>query len=430
MISLLESCLAMDRSHVGIFTELGMMYAKNKPRKLMDYIRNYFNKLNVSKLLRTCERYLLWNESVYLYSNYEEYDNAIKCMIDHSPVAFKHDIFVANIQKVSNHDLLYKSITFYLEEEPKHLNDLLKCITLKVDLSKVVSMMKASGYLGLIEEWLKSVQSQNNQAVNDALNSLYLENEDFDALRNSISTYGSIDSISLAKSMQMHDNPQFRRISSLIYRTNKKYNESIELSKRDKQYRDCVETALESKSPETVESLLRFLAQEGEKEFFTVCTYTCYELVRPETVMELAWRHGYSDFAMPFFIQLVRDLTSKVDVVQKKTEDREKKDTEKAEKEAKQTINPIMDDGLAVNNSPYPMLMSGTGMDPMGMSQPGFDPMSTGMGNMGGGMGGMGAMGGGMGMGMPGNMGMGGGGMSGMGGSMGGMGGSMGGRPF
>ena len=186
----------MDRSHVGIFTELGMMYAKNKPRKLMDYIRNYFSKLNVSKLLRTCERYLLWNESVYLYSNYEEYDNAIKCMIDHSPVAFKHDIFVANIQKVSNHDLLYKSITFYLEEEPAHLNDLLKCITLKVDLSKVVSMMKASGYLGLIEEWLKSVQSQNNQAVNDALNSIYLENEDFDALRNSISTYGSIDSIS------------------------------------------------------------------------------------------------------------------------------------------------------------------------------------------------------------------------------------------
>jgi len=153
----------------------------------------------------------------------------------------------------------------------------------------------------------------------------------------------------------MHDNPQFRRISSLIYRTNKKFNESIELSKRDKQYRDCVETALESKSPETVESLLRFLAEQGEKEFFTVCTYTCYELVRPETVMELAWRHGYSDFAMPFFIQLVRDLTSKVEVVQKKTEDREKKDTEKAEKEAKQTINPIMADDLAVNNSPYPM---------------------------------------------------------------------------
>jgi clathrin heavy chain len=89
-------------------------------------------------LLRACQRFLLWNEAVYLHSNYEEYDNAVKIMIEHSPTAFKHDIFVTNIQKVSNHDLLYKAVTFYLEEEPARLNELLKCITLKVDLSKVV----------------------------------------------------------------------------------------------------------------------------------------------------------------------------------------------------------------------------------------------------------------------------------------------------
>ena len=91
--------------------------------------------------------------------------------------------------------------------------------------------------MGIITEWLKSVQTQNIQAVNDALNSLYLELEDFDALRDSITSYESIDSISLAKQMQVHDNPQFRRISSLIFRKNKKFSESIELSKRDKQYR-------------------------------------------------------------------------------------------------------------------------------------------------------------------------------------------------
>ena len=92
----------------------------------------------MTKLLRACQRFLLWNEAVYLHSNYEEYDNAVKIMIEHSPTAFKHDIFVTNIQKVSNHDLLYKAVTFYLEEEPARLNELLKCITLKVDLSKVV----------------------------------------------------------------------------------------------------------------------------------------------------------------------------------------------------------------------------------------------------------------------------------------------------
>jgi clathrin heavy chain len=42
MISLLESCLGMERSHIGIYTVLGRMYAKYKPNKLMDYIRAYF----------------------------------------------------------------------------------------------------------------------------------------------------------------------------------------------------------------------------------------------------------------------------------------------------------------------------------------------------------------------------------------------------
>lgn len=42
MIALLESGMHMDRAHIGIFTELGVMYAKYKPEKLMEHIRNYF----------------------------------------------------------------------------------------------------------------------------------------------------------------------------------------------------------------------------------------------------------------------------------------------------------------------------------------------------------------------------------------------------
>lgn len=28
--------------------------------------------------------------------------------------------------------------------------------------------------------------------------------------------------------------------------------------------------------------------------------YTCYDLVSPDVAIELAWRHGYTDFAMPY----------------------------------------------------------------------------------------------------------------------------------
>lgn len=237
MIALLESSLTIERTHIGIFTELGIFYAKYKPEKLMDFVRNYFQKLNVSKLLKTCERFLLWNEAVYLHSNYNEHDSAIKIMMEHSPTAFKHESFANIIQKISNNELLYKAIDFYLEEEPEHLCELLRHITSKVDLSKVVAQIRRAGYLPIIVDWLKGVQNKNNQAVNDALNQLYLEIGDFEALRESIANYESIDAIGLAKQIEGHDSPEFRRISALIYRRNKKYTESINASKGDKQYR-------------------------------------------------------------------------------------------------------------------------------------------------------------------------------------------------
>jgi len=116
-------------------------------------------------------------------------------MMEHSPSAWRHDIFSQNIIKIANHDLWYRAIIFYLEEEPMLLNDLLKLLATKVDLTKVVQVMKRTGHIALITPFLKSVQSQNISAVNEALNEVYLENEDFESLRSSIKEYDSFESL-------------------------------------------------------------------------------------------------------------------------------------------------------------------------------------------------------------------------------------------
>lgn len=59
-------------------------------------------------------------------------------MIEHSPSCWKHDLFSQSIVKVSNYDLYYRSMIFYLEEEPMLLNDLLKLLAMKIDLTKCV----------------------------------------------------------------------------------------------------------------------------------------------------------------------------------------------------------------------------------------------------------------------------------------------------
>ena len=106
----------MQRAHVGIFTELAVLYAHYKPKKVMEHCRQYFQKMNVLKVLRTCEKMCLWSEAVYMHTHYDQPDNAINIMIEHSPTAFTHDIMVSLLQKVTNTDLYYKTILFYLEE--------------------------------------------------------------------------------------------------------------------------------------------------------------------------------------------------------------------------------------------------------------------------------------------------------------------------
>jgi len=71
-------------------------------------------------------------------------------MIDHSPTAWRHDVFCQNIVNVANHDLYYKAILFYMEEEPMLLTDILKLLSNKVDLTQTVQIVKRTGNIALI----------------------------------------------------------------------------------------------------------------------------------------------------------------------------------------------------------------------------------------------------------------------------------------
>ena len=70
--------------------------------------------------------------------------------------------------------------------------------------------------------------------------------------------------------------------------------------------------AAESKEAELAEALLQWFLEEGRRECFAACLFTSYDLLRPDVVLETAWRHGLVDFAMPYFIQVMREYLSKV----------------------------------------------------------------------------------------------------------------------
>ena len=73
-----------------------------------------------------------------------------------------------------------------------------------------------------------------------------------------------------------------------------------------------METAAQSGETSIAEDLMTFFVEQNERECFAALLYTCYDLIKPDQALEVAWTHGLIDFVMPFMIQYLKDYTSKV----------------------------------------------------------------------------------------------------------------------
>ena len=294
VMELLEQGLGLEQVHTGIFTELGILFTKYKPEKLTDHIKIFWSRMNIPKLLRACEAGHHWSDAVFLYRENEDFDNAILTMIKHSPVAWDNDGFLAMILKVRNQELYYQAIDFYLDEQPSMLTRLLTLLTPKLNHTRVVHQARKRKQLHLFTTYLKAVQKEDIKEVNTALNSLYVSEEDFNSLRESIDAFENFDQLELAQSVEKHVLLEFRRIAAFIYKKNGRFAQSIALSKADKMYKDAIDTAADSGEQELSEDLLSFFVAQQDKECFAATLFTCSHLVRPDVVMEIAWRNRLS----------------------------------------------------------------------------------------------------------------------------------------
>ncbi|RVX03194.1 Clathrin heavy chain 1 [Vitis vinifera] len=313
LISLMESGLGLERAHMGIFTELGVLYARYRPEKLMEHIKLFSTRLNIPKLIRACDEQQHWKELTYLYIQYDEFDNAATTIMNHSPDAWDHMQFKDVAVKVANVELYYKAVHFYLQEHPDLINDLLNVLALRVDHTRVVDIMRKAGHLHLVKPYMVAVQSNNVSAVNEALNGIYVEEEDYDRLRESIDMHDNFDQIGLAQKIEKHELLEMRRVAAYIYKKAGRWKQSIALSKKDNLYKDAMETASQSGDRELAEELLVYFIEKGKKECFASCLFVCYDLIRPDIALELAWINNMVDFALPYLLQFIREYAGKVD---------------------------------------------------------------------------------------------------------------------
>lgn len=70
--------------------------------------------------------------------------------------------------------------------------------------------------------------------------------------------------------------------------------------------------------------------------------YACYDLIRLDVIMEIAWRNGLTDFTMPFMINFMSQQASTIAELKKDNEER--KAREKSQ-ETQQDNTPILGGG-------------------------------------------------------------------------------------
>lgn len=189
------------------------------------------------QVLRAAEQAHLWPELVFLYDKYEEYDNAIIAMMNHPTEAWKESQFKDIITKVANIELYYKAIQFYLDFKPLLLNDLLMVLTPRLDHTRAVNFFIKVKQISLVKPYLRSVQKNNNKAINEALNNLLIEEEDYQGLQASIDGYENFDNIMLAQRLEKHELIEFRRIAAYLYKGNNRWKQSVDLCKKDKLFK-------------------------------------------------------------------------------------------------------------------------------------------------------------------------------------------------
>ena len=66
-------------------------------------------------------------------------------------------------------------------------------------------MFEKSDNIPLIKPFLLNVQSQNNKIVNNAINDLLIEEEDYKTLRDSVENYDNYDPLELAQRLEKHE---------------------------------------------------------------------------------------------------------------------------------------------------------------------------------------------------------------------------------
>jgi len=104
--------------------------------------------------------------------------------------------------------------------------------------------------------------------------------------------------------------------------------------------------------------LLRYFVDIGSRECYVGMLYACYDLIRPDVLMEVSWRHGLNDFTMPYMINFMSQQVRTIELLKKDNEERKAREASQQKEEENTPIlggsRLMLTQGPAPSASPVP----------------------------------------------------------------------------
>ena len=71
----------------------------------------------------------------------------------------------------------------------------------------------------------------------------------------------------------------------------------------------------------------------GSRECYVGMLYACYDLIPAHVVMEISWRHGLTDFTMPFLINYMAQQASIITTLKQDNDERKEREKSQVQEE-------------------------------------------------------------------------------------------------
>ncbi len=310
--------------------ELGVLYAKYDEEKLLDLLRKYTDKniieLNIYKLKDVCVQNERFEALLFINEIVAKYEEAVNIMMKHQKY-FKETKFYELLSHCSDSEYYYEAIAFFIKEYPDKLNELLIKITIrKLDLSRTITFLKIHKFpLSKVKGFLKLAQTEKNRDINQALNEVYIEEEDFNSLEKSIEGYQEIE-IELAQKLECKESQRAIKIAAKIYSQKRQFKKSIEILLKQGCYEESINFAKISEENKLCKELLETLAKKDNKSHFKVFLRECSEYLNADQVLEIGFENNLMDAIIPYMCKTMRAFSKKIekiDTLEKKVHDLE-----------------------------------------------------------------------------------------------------------